>query len=106
MLRLWRRRNSIEFRCTYIVWIQVACVPAAVVGVAGIVQHLLTVVHGPVIVDVVLRDVHSTWVLIEVCILSFFYLYSWLSIRRVTSTVMGWSESAIVSCVEPIRDFL
>lgn len=106
MLRLWRRRDSIEFRCTYIVWIQVACVSSAVVGVAGVVKHLLTVVHCSVIVDVVLCDVHSSWVLIKACVVSFFYLYSWMSIRRVTSTVMSWSESAIVGSMEPIRDFL
>ena len=106
MLRLWMRRDSIEFRCTYIVWIQVACVSAAVVGVAGIVEHQLTIVHSSVVVDVVLRDVHSSWVLIEDCVLSFFYLYIWLSIVWVTRAVIGWSESTIVGSMESVRDLL
>ena len=53
MLHLRRWIDSVEFRGTYIVWIQKACIAAAMVRVARIVQHHLGVVHRRVIVHVV-----------------------------------------------------
>ena len=76
------------------------------VGVVGVVEHQLAIVDCCVVVDVVLRAVHASLVLIETCILSFFYLYSWLHIGWVAMGMMGRRQSAIVSGMEPVWDLL
>ena len=103
---LWRRIDSIELGCTYIVWVEVTCVSATVVGVVGVVEHQLAIVDCCIIVDVVLRAVHASLVLIETCVFSLFYLYSRLDIGWVAMSMMRRSQSAIVCGMEPVRDLL
>ena len=76
------------------------------VGVVGVVEHQLAIVDCCIIVDVVLRAVHASLVLIETCVLSFFYLYSRLDIGWVAMSMMGWSQSAIICSMEPVWDLL